>query len=102
MVDVKIIRDWRESAGSETIVSVDPDIMACILTQADKSDPMNRSAMVAARVGKRIGFRITVDLASDYRRGMRQIDEALSALAVCLVDNAAEIRDAIALEKAEG
>jgi hypothetical protein len=68
-----------------------------VLNQADPSDPLDTLLVVALKIGKRCGARCSVIRTGDARADLRT---AVAGMILMAINNAAEIRDAIAMEKA--
>ena len=98
----KFIRDLSAglSGGGDTEIDIGP-LEVSILRHADKSDPLNQLLAVGFRVGKRCGGRAVIDRDFSSKSPYRDLPRVIAGLLVVAIENAAEIRDAIAMEKAD-
>ena len=96
-MSVEIIRDLGNLEKAEIVeVNIGP-ITAAIMVEPDKSDPLSQVHVAAVmRVGKRLAIRATLEQDNIRDRGAT----ALALLIAAVVEHHAEIRDAIAAEKA--
>ncbi len=89
----------RPSSSNDTEIEIGP-LEVSILTDADKSDPLNQRLVIGFRVGQRCGGRSMIDRDYNSRTPYPDLARAIVGLLTVALDNAAEIRDAIAQEKA--
>jgi hypothetical protein len=81
--------------GPDPLVETEP-LRVQILGVADKSDPLNQLLSVGFTIGKRVGARAVL-VRADHPRAA---EDAIAGLILIAIENAAEIRDAIAMERA--
>jgi len=74
-------------------------VTVLVLDQPDKSDPLDGLLVVALQIGNRCGASISVNRTGDANEDLRT---AIAGMILVATENAAEIRDAIAMEKADG
>ena len=103
MTKISFVRDLSVQgavyAAPQEEADTDP-IEVTIFNEADKSDPFNQYFTIGFRVGQRIGGRAIVQL--DWRQGLQAgMEQAVAALLILAAEHGAEIRDALALERAE-
>lgn len=87
---VSVFRHLREGVVPDHPVDADvtPRLKVRVLTEADKSDPLNQHRVVFFRAGMGFAARITIEK-------HESLDEALAALFEVAIEHAAEIRDAL-------
>jgi hypothetical protein len=101
-----VYRDWGKPIGLDNLETVKVGIPWClsgvILDQADKSDPMNQLHVYSLKIGETLAYKLNFTNAVVSLAGEREFRRmALMAAFMLGVEHAAEIRDAIAAERAK-
>ena len=81
--------------GPGVEVETDP-IKVFVLNEADPSDPLDTLLVVAFKIGDRCGASVSVNRIGDANEDLKT---AIAGMILVATENAAEIRDAIAMEK---
>lgn len=79
------------------LVEIEP-LRVVVMSEPDKSDPFNQLLVVSFKIGNRCGATATVERGPNVPPA--DLATAISGLLTAAIENAAEIRDAIAMEKA--
>lgn len=103
---INVYRDWGDGINdvgavwdADYYAAVPPGLTVCILNEADKSDPANQLRVFTVRIGERLAYKVTLTAQCGDEREILKL--GFLALFMTAVDNAAEIRDAIAAARKE-
>jgi hypothetical protein len=95
MAKAKIYRDLTVGKDPVTVeTDVPKGMRGAFLFQSDKSDPLNQLVVAGIVINEKLSLKVTVE-----REGKASAESrAIAILAAAIIDNAAEIRDALAAE----
>lgn len=99
--EIEVIRNFQEPPGIVERGQVDAGPLQCLLLdEPDASDPLNVLGVLCLKIGRRFAIKLTYEPGFDPKIARARRDQAMAAMVAAAVEYAAEIRDAIAVEKA--